>query len=183
MINLLPSEIKNHYKVNSKIFGITVIYLLILAGIGVGLAAIFSLNLIDKSTISERESKLSGLQSQTKQNDTLTTQAAFVESRVSSASQYLEKNQWDQVTNLIASSTPTNVQLTSMKIAIDATKQTTAVTIAGNSPDRRSVVLFKDKLSAQQGFSSPVIQSLSDSKDGNGIFTFGIQFVYKATTK
>lgn len=179
MINLLPPEIKNRYKVRSKVFGVATIYIIVLAIIGAGLAGVFFFNLLDQSIISNKESDLSALQNQTKQNDSLTTQAAFVESRVSAASQYQESVLWDETMTKIANFTPTNVQLSSIKIGIDSTKKIATVSMSGSSPDRRSIILFKDKLATEKTYLSPVIQSMSESSATDGEYTFGITFTIK----
>ncbi|HUD20739.1 MAG TPA: PilN domain-containing protein [Candidatus Saccharimonadales bacterium] len=181
MINLLPSEKKNHYQLTSRVYFIISIYIASIALIGLILAGMFGYNLMSQSKITNKQSQLDALNSQAKQSNDIVAQAAFVEDRLKSASQYQDKEKWDEVVGAIASATPTTIQLTDLKVAADATnKSLITVTLAGVSPDRRNVVLYEEKLALNQSFVGPTIQSLAQvAGTTSQQFSFSIQFTYQ----
>ena len=179
MINLIPSEHKNRYRASSRFYKVIAIYAFSVAIIGVCLVGLYFYNTLGKSKLADKQNQLDSLVAQTKQAGSITIQAALIEDRVAAAKQYQEKEQWEVVLKTIGDMTPTNIQMTSLKVTVDSTKAATTVILGGTSPDRRSVVLYNDKLASETSFLSPTIQSLSANTD-NTIFTFGIQFTYKS---
>lgn len=178
MINLIPSEIKSNQRASSRVYSLSVLYVVVIAGLILSAMAFSTLNLVMSSKNSETQNEIDTLISQQKKEGDISVKAAFIEERVKLASQYRESRAWDSVLQTIADATPTGIQLTSLKIAGDATKGT-SVTLAGLSVDRRSTVLFKDKLTENENFLGPVIQSIASGSADSGGFSFTILLTLK----
>jgi len=161
MINLLPSEIKGQYRTKSVLYSLTLIYVIILVGLALGSAALATFNLTSRANISNKTETLAGLNEQAEKKQELILKAAFIEDRLKAESSQKSSPHWDAILASIASDTPANVQLTSININQDGSAFT--LTLGGETNERRAIVLFKDKLEADQSFEKARINNITDS--------------------
>lgn len=183
MIDLIPPEIKKRKGVRSLVYWIMVVYIVIGAGVILGAVFLQSYSLVGKSSLGDKQTKLDSLMAEKKKNESLGTEAAFIASRVSDAGKYQSVNDWNAVLQAIADATPTDTQLTSLTLASAEGKSAT-VTVAGTTTSRRSIILFKDRLTVTQPFTAADISNISESDaTGSKVFTFSIDVsMTKATT-
>lgn len=174
MINLVPPEIKQRKGLKSLVYVVTLSYFVISLVLVLGLAGLATYNYTQKIYLSSQQAELDRLAAEKNKDKSILSQAAFVQSRVKGATTYQSSNDWNQVLVSIAQSTPTNTRLTSVRIA-SADNKSPTVTISGESTDRRSVILFKDKLLITKPFSGAGITSLTEStSETNKTYTFSI---------
>ncbi len=162
MLNLLPPEIKQQYRFKSRLYSLTLFYIVLVAALGLGAAVLTTYNMLQQSAVSEKQSKISSLQAQRKTKSTLLTKAAFIEDRYKVASQLQDKRQWTDIINRLASATPTGVQLLNVKFTVGKTNDLT-VTLKGSTTDRRSIVLFRDKLEEDSHYEKTSIEAITEA--------------------
>lgn len=69
--------------------------------------------------------------------------------------------------------------MTGIRVANTASGQTVDLSISGKTVDRRSIVLFRDKLEAVEAVTKTTILSLSEEEtDGKKVFSFALSAVY-----
>jgi Tfp pilus assembly protein PilN len=166
MLNLLPPEYKERYKVYSRAYGVALVYFVILVLIGLSIVGIATYGFIQQGQISDKETQLASLNSQKATYNETAAKAAFIEDRLNSNAQYQDQQDWNSVLGSIAASTPSDVQLTSIKTAL-INQTTPTVTVTGSTANRRSIVLFKDKLATASGIKAPTLQSMTEKTDGS----------------
>src|SRR3989344_682901 len=174
MINLVPPEIKQRKGLKSLVYVVTLAYIVVASVLVLGLAGLATYNYTQKIYLGSQQAELDRLAAEKNKDKTLLSQAAFIQDRVKNAATYKALYDWNAVLDAIAQSTPTNTRLTSIKISGDATKPPT-VAISGESADRRSIILFKDKLALTKPFDGAGITSLTESSsETNETYTFSI---------
>lgn len=179
MLNLLPSEIKQKYQATSKAYGISGFYVLILVIIGLAATALGTYNYTRQLEINQKQSQLDALNSTQLKNETLASQAAFIQDRLAASASYQDATHWEDVVNAVAADTPTTVQLTDIKLT---TTPTTSLAISGHAGDARSPILFEQKLNQDKNFSGAQLTSLTQSDSNKTVvYTFvlnvGVQHV------
>lgn len=174
MLNLLPPEIKNQSKVTAKVSNLVLAYIIVLSVIVLGAAGLFTYNLTVSSKISDQQSQLNDLAAQKQKAAADTAKLALIQDRLSVAGQFQEKKEWDTLLGQVASDTPGSVQLTDLKITVDAAKGTTLV-VSGQTNSQRDIVLFQDKLAVDKSFTGAAIQTLTPATSGNKTASFVIQ--------
>ena len=174
MINLVPPEIKLQKGLKSLVYVVTLTYIVLASVLVLGLAGLATYNYTQKIALGSQQAELDRLEATKNQDKTILGQAAFIQSRVKNAATYQSSSDWNKVLTAIAESTPTNTRLTSVKITSDAAKSPT-IAISGESTDRRSIILFKDKLAITKPFGGATITGLTKSatKDSDS-YTFSI---------
>ncbi|MEX0594720.1 MAG: PilN domain-containing protein [Patescibacteria group bacterium] len=179
MLNLIPPEIKQRHKTRSKLYSITVIYIVIAALFILGPIALATYQFVQNSQITDKLSEIDSINAQIGQSKDVSDKLAFIESRVSGATSYQEQRSWDGYLKTIASSTPTTVQLTSITLD-DGKIAAPMFKVAGKSSNRRSIVLFKDKLTTNELISAAVFENLSESSNESGkVFLFSLAITFK----
>lgn len=174
MINLVPPEIKKRKGVRSLTYVVTLCYIVLTVLLLLGLAGLATYNYTQKIALGSQQAELDRLIAEKNQHQTILSQAALIQNRVKSAAGYQSAYDWNQILTAVASSTPTNIRLTSIKIASDAAKPPT-VAITGETGERRSIILFKDKLALTKPFSGASIASITESTaDNNKTYTFSM---------
>jgi len=181
MINLLPPAIKQERHTKSRIYGFITFYII---GIGVmvlGPLALMTYNFTLKSSLDNLASQVQTLEKQKSDQNALISQAAFLEDRLKAAISYQNPTHWDNILDRIAASTPTDTQITDIKMT--QTDKTT-FSLTGNTTDRRSVVLFADKLNEDKSFVGATVDTITDSTTGTSkTFQFTISFSLASSTK
>lgn len=180
MLNLLPPEIKRQRRLKSLLYSTTLLYIIIVVLLGLGAAALLTWKTVLESTINERQARIDQLVTERQAKNKVIAQAAFVEDRVKNAAQFRETRHWEEILNEIAASTPTDTNLTTIAVTTTADKpDQLTLSISGGTTDRRSIVLFRDKLENAEHISSTTIQSLSESvTDGVKQFVFTLSAMY-----
>ncbi|MDP3992987.1 MAG: PilN domain-containing protein [bacterium] len=174
MINLVPPEIKKLKGVRSLGFVLTLGYIVVTAALLLGLAGLVTYNYTQKIALGSEQAELDRLVAEKSKNKTIVDQAALIQNRVKSVANYKDAYDWNQVLVAVANSTPTNIRLTSIKVSSDADKPPT-VTMTGETGERRSIVLFKDKLALTKPFSGASISSITESTaENNKTYTFSM---------
>jgi Tfp pilus assembly protein PilN len=182
MINLIPPDIKRHHKRLSRIYSLAFIYIAIIAGLGFAAGGMGIYNFSLKSAVNDKHTQVDDQEKQKTTDKELVSQASFIEDRYKSSPTFHDTKKWDVLLGQIAQATPTNIQLTGLQLAIDP-KKPTLVTIKGLSPDRRSALLFKDKLTALNIFISVDLTDLTQAKSADQTsFSFTIQAVLGSST-
>jgi len=176
MINLLPPERKENHRVYSLAYVIALFYIIAGVAIFLGAAGLATYNLTVSASNASKEERLQALEEEKTKNSEISNQASFIEDRLKSQKTYQENTSWSQMLTAIAASTPTNITLNSLKAQVDPVTKVTSITLAGSSTNRRSVLLFKDKLSANEAVSAAVIDSIDEVGEGNNqSFSFSIE--------
>lgn len=174
MINLVPPEIKQGKGLKSLVYAVSLVYFVLAAVLVLGLAGLATYNYTKKIALFDQQAELERLASEKNKDKTLQNQAAFIQNRVKNAVSYQSSYDWNQVLTSIAQSTPTNTRLTSIKVASVENKPPT-IAVSGESADRRSVILFKDKLAATKPFDGVGITVLTESAtETKKTYTFAI---------
>lgn len=174
MINLVPPEIKQRKGLKSLVYVVTLAYIFISSALVLGIAGLATYNYTQRIYLGSQQAEIERLSAERNKDKALIGQAAFVQSRVKNASTYRSGYDWNLVLNAIAESTPSNTQLTSIKISSDTTKPPTT-TMSGKSTDRRSIILFKDKLATSKLIANSSITSLTESaSETDKTYTFSI---------
>lgn len=175
MINLLPKEIKVKRQISHKVNGVITLYIFAIILLALGIAGIFLYNVSLKVEIDNKNQQLSDISKDKSENQDLISKASFIEDRVNSSKNYLETIKWEDALNQIASSTPSDIQLTEIKITLETTKPS-VIGINGKTTERRSIILFKEKLAELPFFTGLKLTNISDSDSaGKQEFTFTIQ--------
>jgi Tfp pilus assembly protein PilN len=182
MINLLPPEHKQKEAIYSRLYALVGVYVLVVFLLGLGAAGLAGYNLTTGTTINDRQQKVDALAGQRAAHKSETTKAAFIEDRIKQAATYTETRQWETVLDAVAATVPSEIQLTSIKATTSTTKAVSLV-LAGQTTDRRAIVLFRQKLASDKKFTGASLQTITDatvnSKSG---FTFTIECAVAATT-
>lgn len=177
MINLLPPEVKQRHIVSSRIYTLTLLYIVVLVILGLGAVALGTYNLTLGGTRSEREATLASLVAEKEKYSKLISQAAFVEDRLKTAKTYQETRKYEEVLDYVATSTPVDVQVTGINITVN---EKVSLTITGETRERRSVILFRDKLSQVTGLEPASVANITEGSDSKGkIFAFTITSTLK----
>jgi len=178
MLNLLPPEIKSRHKVRSKLYGVTVAYIFIAALFVLGPIALGTYNYIQNSQISDYDSQISQIKTQIGQSKGLNDKLSFLEDRAQSATQYQEQRSYTSYLSTIASSTPSPVLVTGVQLE-DGTVATPVFTVKGTSTDRRSIILFKDKISQSTDVTGAVFDALTEILEESGkSFSFSMKVTF-----
>lgn len=179
MLNLLPPEIKSRHKTRSRLYALTVAYIIIAAVFILGSVAGATYKLIQDSQVANYESEISQVKGQIGQHKDVSDKLAFLESRLNAAAQFQEKTSWSELINHIAAATPGPVILNSLRL--ESTAKVPTFVLSGESADRRSAILFHDKLSADASIASVAFESLAESVTADSkIFTFTMRIAFKA---
>lgn len=165
MLNLLPPEIKEQRRVKSLLYSTIVAYVLIAVAIGLGLAGLATWSFVQQSEIGGLQSDIQNLSSQRRSKEAIISTASFVEDRLRAASSFQEKRRWELILDEVAAATPIDTTLSSTRFATTTTGQTIDVSISGITSDRRSIVLFRDKLEEAETMTQTTILSISDLSD------------------
>ncbi len=185
MLNLLPPEVKQRYHYASIVYSTSVAYVLILAVLGLGFTALTTYNYVQSSSLSEKQAKVSQLKKTRQSKIALSKEAGFIEDRLKASTSLPDKRQWTDIINRLASATPTAIVLKSTKIAVQKDETVTA-TLSGTTKDQRAIVLFRDKLEADEHYEKVSIQSISESgspEDKSYSFTLMTTYNEKDTAK
>ncbi len=179
MLSLLPPELKEARRTRSALINVAVIYLIVIALVGLAIAGLMTWGFMQQSDISDRRSQIEQLTSQRRAKNEIVTKASFVEDRLRAATTAQEKYRWEAILNEIASATPTDTVLTSTRVATTAQGASIDIAISGSTFDRRSIVLYRDKLEASDAITKATILSLSESiVDNRKVFSFSLSATY-----
>jgi hypothetical protein len=179
MLNLLPPEIKEQRRVKSLLYSLTLGYIAVAVVIGLGLAGFATWGFVQQGEIGNRESTIQQLAGQRKSKEQIIAKASFVEDRLTASSTLVEKRKWEEILNLIATATPSDTTLGGIRVANTPTGQTVDLSVSGKTSDRRSIVLFRDKLEAEDTVTKTTILSLSEEEaNGQKLFSFALSAVY-----
>ncbi len=172
MLNLLPKEVKEKYHASTKAYGISVIYLIVIAVLGLGAAGLATFNYMQQVDIGNKQGDLQSLVSQQQKGSDITKQAAFLEDRLTASTRYQEKADWSATLGTIAGDIPTDVQLTSLKLTDSSNLE-----LSGQTTDQLSAILLKQRLTAEKNFSNVTMTALTETKGDKGlVYTFTITF-------
>lgn len=176
MINLLPPERKVAGHFYSRIYALSTVYLVVIVLLGLGAAGLATYNLTTGTTINEKQQTATELIAERNAHKKETVTAAFIEDRMKLASKYQDGQDWPNLLDQFDATVPTDVQLTSVKLASDASKAVN-FSVAGTTTDRRSIILFRQKIAGNPTFGSATLQNITDTKVGDKkAFAFTIQF-------
>ncbi len=175
MLNLLPQTIKDRYRISSRLYAIGVVYLLVLVVIVLGALVVATYNLTAVANLGQKQVEIDALSAQKKNVTSVTAKAAFIEDRMQGSAAFQENAEWEKTLQQVAEATPTNIQLTSLRLTSGG------IDVSGKTTDRRAIVLFGDRLSQQPAFSSANIQAINEEKAASGAkaFTFTLNLGYK----
>jgi len=177
MINLLPPEIKSRYKVRSKLYSISVAYIIIASIFILGPIALATYNFIQDSQIAGIDSQIEQLKAQIGKSKDINTQLAFVENRTNSAAQYQEQKDWPDYFDHISAALPAPVTLSNIALV---SGQKTTFSVAGKSDDRRSIILYRDKLIDDEDIESAEFTNLKETiQQEVKVFDFSINIIFK----
>lgn len=166
MLNLLPPANKDKYRVYSFSYVLSLIYIVITLTIFLSGAVLATVNFTKRTNLNGKEERLNQLASERINSVKIADKAAFIEDRIKNKASYQDGVDWNKVLEAIASDTPTNVNLSAIKVSTDAA-QKFLVSLQGKASDRRAIVLYQSKLSTNSLFSNPAIQSITQSADIN----------------
>ncbi len=184
MLNLLPPEIKQGRQVKSLLFNTIIVYVVIGAVIALVTGGLATWSFLQESEIGGKQSQIEQLSSQRRSKEELVSKASFIEDRVKSAGSLQEKRRWENILSDIASATPTDTALTTVRVATSTQPGNIDLTIGGTTTDRRSIVLYRDKLEAAEFISKTAILTLAESEiEGKKQFTFGLSAIYNDEKK
>lgn len=175
MLNLLPQTIKDRYRISSRLYAIGLVYFFVLVVTVLGALGIATYNLTATANLGQKQVEIDALAAQKQNITSVTAKAAFIEDRMQGSAAYQEKAEWEKTLQQVADATPTNVQLTSLRLT------SAGIDVSGKTTDRRAIVLFADRLTQQSAFSSANIQSINEEKATSGAksFTFTINLGVK----
>lgn len=176
MINLLPPEKKENHRVYSLAYLVALIYVIVGVAIFLGAAGLVTYNLTMGASNAAKESRLQDLEEEKTRNSDISAKAAFIDDRLKSQASYQDPTKWSELLNAVAASTPTTVTLKSVDIQQQAESKTTVIAVTGNSLDRRSALLFKDKLLENKNFAAVTIKSINEvGEGGTQTYDFSIE--------
>lgn len=176
MINLVPPEIKKRYATQLRAQKLVVLYGMVIGALLLIVVSLYIYSLSQQSTISSTQTDIDNLKSSQKRSSAIASKAAFIDDRLKQAPTDAESQQWSQLINLIAQSTPVNIQLTDLKINITSDKGT-VISLTGQATSRSDILLMKEKLASETEFIAPTIQSMNDITNSSAI-SFIIQTTY-----
>ena len=184
MINLIPPELLQKRKSQSVAYKFITLYIVVFSAVALGVGGLFFYSTEIANQINDRNAELTNLKDQKQKASDVTKKAAFVEDRMKLATTSKEDKDWTALTETIGSVTPTDTQISALKITApkDATSPF-AISITGNSKDRRSIILFRDKLSSTKGFTDSFLTSIADKVDLNNLYVFNLTVNYKQDAK
>lgn len=178
MLNLLPPEIKSRHKVRSKLYSVAVIYIFIAAVFVLGPIALGTYNFVQSSQISDYDSQISQIKTQIGQSKGLNEKLSFLEDRSKSATTYQEQRAYTSYLSTIANSTPAPVLVTTIQLE-DGNIATPVFIVKGTSADRRSIILFKDKISQATDVTGAVFDSLTETvEETTKTFAFSMKITF-----
>ena len=178
MLNLLPPEIKSRHKVRSRLYSITVFYIIIAAIFVLGPIATITYNFIQSSQVADIESEIAQIKSQIGKSNEINNKLSFIESRISAVSQFQEQKDWNDYLAVISSATPAPVLVSAIGLE-PQTENSPIITVSGKSGDRRSVILFRDKLMEDKFVSLATFTVLTELLDkGVKTFTFTLSIMF-----
>lgn len=187
MINLAPASVKDRYRAYSLAYTVTVIYVIVIAVLGLGALVLATRILTLNAGLDDKQNTLARYESDKKKNLDLLKQAGLVEDRLKNAAQYQETRHWETIIHQVADITPTDIQLTSLKTAIETGKPI-SLTLIGKTTNQRSILLMRDQLKNQGWVLTSAIQIITEGKAESGsgkAYTFTIATTLKndVTTK
>ncbi|QQG49888.1 MAG: PilN domain-containing protein [Candidatus Berkelbacteria bacterium] len=181
MLNLLPPETRKRQHAKSSLYSLSVVYIIIVAVLFLGAGALGTWQFVLQNDINMRNEEISRLRAKKEAQSEVVLKAAFIEDRMSTAGSFQEDQKWEEVLGDVAQATPTDVQLSSIKVT---TKPTQVLTVGGSTTNARAIVLFRDKLGATSRFKAAAISSISENKtDTSRVFTFTIEISIGTSTK
>lgn len=179
MLNLLPPELKEQRRVKSLLYSTILGYIITAVAVGLGIAGFATWGFVQQSEIGNKEATIQQLASQRKSKESIITKASFIEDRLSASASLIEKRRWEIILNDIATATPTDTTLTGIRVANATAGSTVDLSLSGKTTDRRSIVLFRDKLEGVEAISKTAILSLAEEEvDGKKIFSFSLSATY-----
>lgn len=181
MLNLLPPETRKHQHAKSSLYSLSVIYISIVAVLCLAAIALGTWEFVLQSDITVRNEELGRLRAKKEAQTETVLKAALVEDRLTSAANYKEPQNWDEILGDVAQATPSDVQLNTIKAA---TKPNLVLTVSGTTTNDRAIVLFRDKLSSVTRFKATAISSIAENKtDTSRTFAFTIEISLGAASK
>lgn len=182
MLNLLPPELKEQRRTKSMLYSTAVIYVLIAVVVGLIVAGLATWGFVQQSEISSLQTEIQGLSNQRKAKESIISTASFIEDRLKAAPTLQEKRKWELILDEIARATPTDIILTSIRVATSQADQSIDISVSGTTTDRRSIVLFRDKLESASTVTKTTILSLSDaSTETKKEYSFSLSATYTET--
>lgn len=178
MLNLLPPEIKSRHKVRSRLYSVTVFYIIITAIFVLGPIAAITYNFVQSSKVADIESEISQIKSQIGTSQDINNKLSFVESRIVGVTQFKEQRDWNDYLAAISSATPAPVIVTSISLENESEAGPTFA-VVGKSGDRRSIVLYRDKLLDNKLISQTTFTALTELiESGSKSFAFSLSIVF-----
>ena len=182
MLNLLPPEIKSRHKVRSRLFSVTVFYIIVAAVFVLGPIAAITYNFIQASQVADVESEINQIKSRIGQSKDINNKLSFVENRVTGASQFQEQRDWNEYLAVISSAIPAPVLVSTIRLEAKTDTETSDVptfTVSGTSGDRRSIILYRDKLLEDELINQTTFTTLTEVLvDGSKSFSFVLSVVF-----
>jgi Tfp pilus assembly protein PilN len=179
MLNLLPEETRQRRAVRSSLYSLASTYVAVIAVLVLGALALKTWTYVQQIEINSLRGQVEELGGRKSSSDEIIAKAAFVEDRLRSAKQFEETHQWEEALNAIATATPTDTVLIDVTLGLIETDSKIAVTLGGVTTDRRSIVLFRDKLAQSPNFSQSAIRSIAESSEGEEKrFAFSLETTY-----
>lgn len=182
MINLLPKNSK--HASGRPGFGrkLAVLYIFVTVIIGGGAFGLAAYNQWLALQNTGNQAELNELKQRRVASTDLVAAASAINERIKNEAKYRDKRDWPEILDLAAAVTPTDVRLTGLKFAGEATLPLT-ITLTGETGSRRSIVLLKDKLANQPGVNAAEITAMARSLTNSvSKFTFTVTASYNAIT-
>ncbi len=179
MLNLLPPELKEQRRVKSLLYSSALTYVFIAVVVGLGIAGFATWGFVQQSEIGNRESTIQQLANQRKSKEDIIAKASFVEDRLLASSSLIEKRKWEEILNEIATATPSDTKLSGIRVGNTTNAQSVDISISGKTTDRRSIVLFRDKLEGVEAITKSTILTLAEEEaEGRKLFSFALSALY-----
>lgn len=179
MINLLPPEINEKRRLGPKIIGLTVLYAFVALIIVGGVFGLMFYNSSTANKITEKETALSNLKNVKSDASDITKQAAFIEDRLNMSTTTKDSKDMVAILQALGGVTPTNVQVDSLKVTVSKDGKSIDFNITGKTPDRRAIILFRDKMTSNASFTNPTITAITEKTTGSDKYGFNITVTYK----
>lgn len=178
MLNLLPPEIKSRHRTRSRLYSITVFYIIVAAIFVLGPIAAITYNFVQSSNVADIESEISQIKSQIGKSQDINNKLAFIENRVSGVTQFKEQKDWNDYLKAISSTIPSPVIVSSIKLESGPEAGPT-FTVIGNSGDRRSIILYRDKLLEDKTITQVTFTTLTEIIElGSKSFAFSLSIMF-----
>lgn len=179
MLNLLPPELKEQRRVKSLLYSVTLGYIFAAVVVCLALAGLATWGFVQQSEIGNKESAIQQLASQRKSKEQVIAKASFIEDRLQASTTLVEKRKWEIILNMVAATTPSDTTLSAIRVANSQSGQTVDLSVTGKTTDRRSIVLFRDKLEAEEAVTKATILTLAEQVlNGQKIFSFTLSGTY-----